>query len=272
MKRFSASLFVILSACFGQITWAQAPVAEYWPLWDKSNEANSSSIDHSRWDGILREYVVAEPASGIINFRYGDFDDNAREELEGYISDLKGIDPRDYSRLEQKAYWMNLYNALSVEAVLENFDVLKESGFAQPLPEEVWSKQRVKIARQKLSLNDIEHRILRPIWKDHRILFGLNCATRDCPNLSVHAYTSSNIRDQLVAAGNRFINENSGVIYENGVLHASRLFQEYMSDFAADEKTLRKVFAHYATDMKALYMLGYSGQINYTTDSRLNMP
>jgi hypothetical protein len=62
------------------------------------------------------------------------------------------------------------------------------------------------------------------------------------------------------------------VVYADGVLSASRLFQDYLTDFAADEKTLTKVFAHYAQDMKALYLLGYSGTINYTRDSRLNMP
>lgn len=249
-----------------------APQAEYWSLWDKSNEANVNVIDHSLWDSLLARYAVAEDEEGIVTFRYGDMDAQAHKQLDQYIDKLEHIEPRSYPKLEQKAFWMNLYNALTVQAVTENFSALKKVDFSEPLAPEVWSQKRVKIAGEKLSLNDIQHRILRPIWKDHRVLFGLNCATRDCPNLSPRAYTALNIKDQLSAAGQRFINNNTGLVYSNGVLHASRLFSEYMTDFAADEKTLTKVFAHYARDMKALYVLGYTGVIDFTTDSRLNMP
>jgi len=274
MSGFKSVFFCILLplALFAGSSVLAAPQSEYWPIWDKSNENNLGAIDHSRWDGILGTYAVSEEEQGIINFRYADMDTQARKQLDGYIGSLEAIDPRDYSKLEQKAFWMNLYNALSVQAVLENFAELQSAGFAQSMAPDVWSKKRVKVAREKLSLNDIQHRILRPIWKDHRILFGLNCATRDCPNLSPRAYTADNIKEQLADAGQRFINKNAGVLYSNGVLHASRLFQEYMTDFAADEKTLTKVFAHYAVDMKALYVLGYTGGIDFTTDSRLNMP
>jgi len=271
VKKISMCVTVIVSVALAQ--WAAAaPVAEYWAMWDASNETNGKRIDHSPWDNLLSSYTVVEPESGIVYVRYGDFDSAAQKSLKSYIDDLARIDPRGYPKLEQKAYWMNLYNALSVQAVLENFDDLKAEGFSQRLDAKVLDKDRVRIAKEKLSLNDIEHRILRPIWKDHRILFGLNCATHDCPNLSAKAYTADNIKELLAAAGKRFINEDAGVIYSDGVLYASRLFQDYLADFAVDERMLKKVFAHYSQDMKALYMLGYQGEISYVTDSRLNMP
>ncbi|MCK9503399.1 MAG: DUF547 domain-containing protein [Porticoccaceae bacterium] len=270
-KKLLLSLLLPL-LLLGSHSVVAAPQAEYWSLWDKSNESNQDVIDHSLWDGLLASYAVAEEDEGIVTFRYGDMNVQAHKQLAQYIDNLEQIDPRIYSSLEQKAFWMNLYNALTVQAVTENLQTLKKADFAQPLAPEVWSEKRVKIASEKLSLNDIQHRILRPIWKDHRVLFGLNCATRDCPNLSPRAYTALNIKSQLSEAGQRFINTNAGLLYSNGVLHASRLFKEYMADFAADEKTLTKVFAHYARDMKALYVLGYTGTIDFTTDSRLNMP
>lgn len=271
VKRISLCITAVISVMFAQWTLA-APVAEYWAMWDASNESNAKQVDHSPWDNLLGSYTVIEPESGIVYVRYGDFDTAAQKNLRNYIEGLAKIDPRGYSKLEQKAYWMNLYNALSVQAVLENFDTLKAAGFSERLDTRVLDKDRVKVAKEKLSLNDIEHRILRPIWKDHRVLFGLNCATHDCPNLSARAYTADNIKELLAAAGKRFINENSGVVYTDGVLYASRLFQDYLADFATDERMLRKVFAHYSQDMKALYMLGYKGDITYVTDSRLNMP
>jgi len=271
IKKISLCITAVISLMLAQ--WVMAgPAAEYWAMWDASDEGNAETIDHSAWDNLLRSYTVVEPASGIVYVRYGDFDAAAQKTLKRYIDDLAKIDPRAYPKLEQKAYWMNLYNALSVQAVLENFDALKAAGFSQRLDGSVLDQDRVKIAKEKLSLNDIEHRILRPIWKDHRILFGLNCATHDCPNLAAQAYTADNIKELLAAAGKRFINEDTGVVYSDGVLYASRLFQDYLADFAADERMLRKVFAHYSQDMKALYMLGYNGEITYVTDSRLNMP
>ena len=196
MNKIHSYLVAIVLGCVAQVVSA-TPTAEYWAMWDVGNDVNTNTIDHGQWDSMLKRFTVSEPTSGVVDFRYGDIDKDARKELNNYIRHLEKIDPREYSRLEQKAYWMNLYNALSVQAVLENFDDLKASGFTQRLDKDVWDKDRIKIAREKLSLNDIEHRILRPIWKDHRVLFGLNCTTRDCPNLSADAYTAATIKDQL---------------------------------------------------------------------------
>ena len=248
-----------------------APAPEYWAYWDVSDERNSEVIDHSAWDSILQKYAVLDPQTGIVSFSYGKLSRDDRKSLDRYVDKMEDLDPREYSRLEQKAYWMNLYNALTIQAVEENYKELSKSQFQHSLDAKARDKKRVKIERKKLSLNDIEHRILRPIYRDHRVLFGLNRTTRDCPNLPNRAFTASNIKTQLKAAGRRFINNNIGLRYADGVLSASWLFEEYMTDFADDKKTLQKVFAHYAQDMKALYVLGYTGTIQYMRDPRLNI-
>lgn len=271
MKKAVRCLISVIAVFVSAPLWA-GPLAEYWSYWDASNESNTTTIDHSAWDSILQRYAVEVPESGVSGFRYADMDRDSRHQLEAYVDWMADIDPRDYPRLEQKAYWMNLYNALSVEAVLEDLNSLESDGMSVDEKSKLWNESRVKVAGEQLSLNDIENRILRPIWKDHRIHFGLNRATRDCPNLTLKAFTAGNIKEQLVASGNRFINQDSGVIYRDGVLSASRLFKDYMGDFADSEKSLKKVFAHYSRDMKALYMLGYRGEINYVSDTRLNMP
>jgi len=239
-------------------------------FWSQSREANAAQVNHQLWDDLLVRFSALDAANGVVGFDYKGLKKEDIKQLDKYISTLEKTDPREFSRAEQKAYWMNLYNALSIQAVLENMRSLEAEGFSRPLPAAAWDKPRVKIARQKLSLNDISNRILRPIWHDHRVLFGLNCATRDCPNFAPRAYTANTLKTQLKEAGSRFIDKGTGVQYENGILHASRLFKDYLSDFAKDEKTLKKVFAHYARDMKALYFLGYSGTIHYRKDSRLN--
>lgn len=238
-------------------------------FWHKENEHSHAVIDHSAWDQLLTLYVVESPDSAIRKFRYRDMDKSATKTLDGYLKQLQKIDPREFGKAEQLAYWMNLYNALSVQQILP-YVTGKED--IQPLPATLWTAKRVTVAKQKLSLRDIEQDILRPIWKDHRIHFGLNCASMDCPNMDSRAYTGATIREQLRNSGMRFVNDDSGVLYADGKLTVSRIFDIYQQDFAPDTKTLLKVFAHYAVDKKALYLLGYQGELFYSQDLRLNSP
>lgn len=264
-------LGAILILVFGQILHA-APGQDYWGYWDRSDESNYRRIDHGAWDALLEDYVVTGNASGVNRFRYDAMDARDRARLDDYIAYLAARDPREFRRNEQLAYWMNLYNAVSVQAVVERMPVGKGDIGESALPLSLWREKRIEVAGERLSLDDIEHRILRPIWRDHRVLFGLNCATLDCPNMQPSAYTGATVASQLSAAGRAFVNGDKGVHYDRGQLKASRLFQVYRSDFAGDDKGLIRLFAHYASDMKALYLLGFQGAIQYRQDLRLNMP
>jgi uncharacterized protein DUF547 len=250
-----------------------APNSDYWAFWDKSNDTNYSQIDHSDLSFILGTYVVTDHPSGINRFRYGMVSKGHKKRLKQYIASQQKIDPRDYSRAEQKIYWLNLYNALTINLVLENYpidsirDISVKSRSKGP-----WDAPLVKVARKKLSLNDIEHRILRPIWNDFKIHFGLVCASLGCPNIQATAFTVANSKKLLKQSGREFVNHRRGLQLEKGKLQVSSLFDWYKSDFAPDQKTLLKIFAHYADDRKALYLLGFNGDISYNYDWRLNSP
>lgn len=245
-----------------------APKPSYWAFWDRSNSANFKTIDHSELSFLLGTYVISDHPSGINRFRYGSVSKGHKQQLEDYIAALQKIDPRNYSRDEQKVYWLNLYNALTINLVIDNYpvDSIKDIG------RDPWDKPLAKVAGQKLSLNDIEHRILRPIWKDFKIHFGLVCASLGCPNVQPVAFTVANSRELLKKSGRDFLNHKRGLQLEKGHLQASSLFDWYGSDFASDQKTLLKIFAHYSDDRKALYLLGFSGNINYNYDWRINAP
>ncbi len=248
------------------------PKPEYWSFWDRAAENNFGHIDQSDWNSILKTYVVTQHSSGINRFRYADVSKEDRKRLSAYIRSVTKIDPREYRRDEQKAYWLNLYNALAVQLVLDHYPVdsiqnIGGKGSAGP-----WGEKLVTVADEKLSMNDIEHRILRPIWQDHKIHFGLACASLGCPSLLPEAFTAANVNDLLRGAGRDFINSRRGVLLENGKLKASQMFSWYQEDFAKSETSLLKVFAHYADDRQALYLLGFSGKIDYGYDWRLNAP
>ena len=266
-------MLVIATLLLGGTVALAVPKADYWAYWDKSDDTNYSQIDHSELSFILSTYVITNHPSGINRFRYGMISKGHKKRLKQYIYSQQKIDPRDYSRAEQKVYWLNLYNALTINLVIDNYpvasirDISIKSRSAGP-----WDTPLVKVARKKLSLNDIEHRILRPIWKDFKIHFGLVCASLGCPNIQPAAFTVTNSKKLLKQSGRDFVNHRRGLELKKGNLQVSSLFDWYGSDFADNQKTLLKIFAHYADDRKALYLLGFSGDISYNYDWRLNAP
>ena len=132
-------------------------------------------------------------------------------------------------------------------------------------------KKLVKVAGVKLSLKDIENRILRPIWQDRKVLFALSCGALGCPNIQPQAYTSANSKQLLNRSVREFINHPRGLVVDRQSLQASKLFDWYAEDFGSQKKMI-KFFAHYAEDNKALYLLGFKGTIAYCYDSRINAP
>ena len=174
-----------------------APPPEKWALWDQIEVDSTATIDHSLWQAVLEKYVVESP-DGINRFSYGAVAGEGREQLTGYLRAMAAIDPRDYNAAEQQAYWINLYNALTIDVVLKypsKGSILRmgERFFAVG----PWDDEVIEVAGEDLTLNDIEHRILRPIFKDHRVHYAVNCASIGCPNLSnCLLYTSPSPRDR----------------------------------------------------------------------------
>jgi hypothetical protein len=272
MLRLAKARFYMHGLLLVSCSALTAQSANYWAHWDQSNESNFASVNHSELDFVLRTYVVTNHPSGINRFRYGMVSAGHKERLENYITSIANLDPRDYSRAEQKVYWINLYNALTINLVLDNYPLDSIRDIAGSSKSGPWDVGLVSVAGKSLSLDDIEHRILRPIWRDHKIHFALVCASLGCPSIQPVAFTRANNRKLLAKAGRDFVNHRRGLHFEKGQLQVSRIFDWYEKDFAADQKTLLKVFAHYVEDRKALYLLGFNGEIQYNYDWRINAP
>ena len=238
--------------------------SQSWQIWNKSDESNRAIIDHSPFDGFLKTYVVTNHPSGINRFRYGDVSRRDSRKLDAYIKQLSSLDPRAYPKREQKAYWLNLYNALTIQSLLKKYPGNRlDTRRLNP---------RIRVAGVKLTRSDIGDRILRPLWHDHKIIFGLSCASMGCPAIQDSAFTSANMNRLLKQSAREFINHPRGLRVSRKELRVSRVFDWYRVDFGADDKRLLKLFAHYAEDTKALYILGFSGEIQYDYDARLNSP
>ncbi|MEA3277310.1 MAG: DUF547 domain-containing protein, partial [Pseudomonadota bacterium] len=115
-----------------------------------------------------------------------------------------------------------------------------------------WGKKLVTVEGVALSLNDIEHRILRPLWDDPRIHYGLNCAAVGCPNLVRNAYRGTSVDRQLDAGARRFVNSPRGVWFDNGRLGVSSIYAWFKEDFGGEDAHILAHLKSYADpDLKA---------------------
>ena len=155
----------------------------------------------------------------------------------------------NYNRAEQKAYWINLYNAATVDVIVARFplksirDINISPGLLARGP---WGAKLFSVEGERLSLDDIEHRILRPIWKDNRVHYALNCASLGCPNLQPEAFTADNTETLLERGALDFINHPRGVAIQKGRLQVSSIYVWFQEDFGGDAEGLMEHWQKYA--------------------------
>lgn len=239
-----------------------APKSELWDFWNKSNEANTQEVSHQAWQQLLDRYLSQQGMHTL--FDYANVEISDREKLQTYINQLARLDPRTLNKQQQYAYWINLYNALTVNIILEHYPVssiTKIGGWFRFGP---WNLPLLEIASQKLTLNDIEHRILRPIWQDPRIHYVVNCASLGCPNLQSEAFTAQNIDRLLEKSTHEFINSEKGAKITKDQLILSAIYQWYADDFGSQAELM----AHLSLYRPELTT--YRGTIRYEYDWRLN--
>ena len=149
------------------------------------NSASTVRVDHRRWGRFLAAYV-RPGENGLNRVAYGSVTAEGRADLGAYLDSLAAVPVSTLSRPEQMAFWINLYNALTVRVVLDHYPVgsIREIDISPGLfSNGPWRAELTTVEGEPLSLDDIEHRILRPIWRDPRIHYALNCASLGCPNL-----------------------------------------------------------------------------------------
>jgi hypothetical protein len=250
-----------------------APKAELWARWQKHDPASTQKIDHSPWDRFLKQYVVAPHPSGINRVRYQALTPEDLKSLRDYLQSMQSLAISSFNRAEQKAYWINLYNAFTVDLILSRFPVasIRDINISPGLlARGPWGAKLLTVESEKLSLDDIEHRILRPIWKDNRVHYAVNCASLGCPNLQPVAYTSGNTEALLEQGAREFINHPRGVAIDKGRLQVSSIYIWFQEDFGGDAEDLMEHWQKYANPGLAEALEKYSGGLAHDYDWRLN--
>ena len=234
---------VVFCTGFGSGERLFAPSSDLWEWWRAHDNANKASIDHTAWDVLLKRYVVPGKA-GITLFTYRAVTGDDRKSLADYVASLAAVPISKFGRPEQLAYWINFYNALTVKVVLDHYPVksIREIDISTGLfTDGPWDKKLVSVESAAISLNDIEHRILRPIWRDNRIHYAVNCASIGCPNLQARAFTGSDMDPMLNKGAQEFVNSPRGVSLKDGLVTVSKIYDWFYVDFGESDDD---VFLH----------------------------
>ncbi|MBL7993916.1 DUF547 domain-containing protein [bacterium] len=199
----------------------------------------ASQVSHVSWTAILKKNVSA---SGNVDYRELLKD---RTALDAYLQLLSVNPPKDnWTVNEQKAYWINAYNAFTIKLILQNYPVksIKSIGgfFKSP-----WDVEFINIDGTAYTLNHIEHEILRKEFDDPRIHFAIVCASRSCPNLRNEAFDASRLDTQLDEQATAFINDISKNKIFTDEIEISKIFDWFKNDFTAN-KTLIEFLNKYS--------------------------
>lgn len=253
------SLFIFQSANI-----YAAPDSKLVPFWNDHEESSLMKIDHSVWGAILQRYVDNNHPSGINRFNYAAMSKGDKRSLENYLDYLQQLEPRQYNLKQQKAYWLNFYNAAVVNKIIDSYPLSSSRGLG-------WGARSFEVVFQKVSLNTIEHGILRPIFKDPRILFALNAGSLSSGNILKQPFTAANTEQLLDQIMIDYINHPRGALIENKRLRTSKIFQWYIDDFGGNKTAVRSYMRRYASEeLKA--KIDLTKGLSYDYDWTLNQP
>ena len=225
------------------------PTKDLWVRWTEHHPSSTDTINHIPWDRFVRQHVRVDTDDGVHRMDYRSVSEVFKKTLSRYLQYLASLPISNYNKNEQFAYWVNVYNALTVKVILDHYpvesirDIDLSSGWFSSGP---WDKKLLTIEDVEVSLNDIEHRILRPIWKDPRIHYVVNCASVGCPNLQRKALTAQTAEALLEDAARSYINDPRGVeITEDGVVLSS-IYYWFAEDFGDTQDALWEHLLAYA--------------------------
>ena len=263
--------FFLFLATFFQQPLQAAPESRLWPAWLESADTETLKPDHDYWQQFLARHLSSS-SDGLNLLDYA----SAAKELQAlnqYMVNLQAIPVSKLTRPQQLAFWINLYNAATVATILEHYpvqtirDIDTSPGLFADGP---WGDKILSIEGLELSLDDIEHRILRPIWKDNRLHYALNCASVGCPNLQPQAFTEANTEELLESAASDYINHPRGAKVLDGKLRVSSIYKWFQMDFENSENGVIAHLKRYAKPPLSNKLDGIDGIDDYAYDWSLN--
>lgn len=227
MKHLNLIIFTlsIITSCFCLKTTAQNTSIVEKGFHQELSKRTFKNV-HELWDELLQKHVSSD---GIVN--YNSFK-TEHEKLLDYIYVLSLLKSHDSFQTlpnkEQLAFWINAYNALTVDLIIRNYPIKSIKDIKDPWNQRLWKRVGIKY-----NLEEIEHEILRKM-NEPRIHFAIVCASYSCPKLKNIAYTANRLETQLTNATKGFLaDKNRNEISENN-LKLSKIFKWFVKDFTVN--------------------------------------
>ena len=206
------------------------------------------AADHQLWTLIVAKYVDDD---GRVAYRQLQADD--RPILSKYLASLGEARIDGFPEKEQLAFWINAYNAMIVEGILEGYSA--ESFFTRL---RFFKSYKQMIVGEERTPEDIEHGIIRPRFQDPRTHFALVCASSSCPKLRQEAYVGDRLDEQLDNQVRRFLSDPSRnrIDPTTGTVELSQIFKWFKEDFTRNGRSLADFLAPYLTSAQVQLLRG----------------
>ncbi len=209
--------------------------------------------NHQVWDKLLAKYVTV---AGNVDY---DGLKSQHKIIKSYIKSLQELPPTaNWDKNEELAYWINLYNALTVNLILDKYPI---KSIMDINGGKAWDLEVIQINGKSYSLNDIEHNTIRKKFKEPRIHFAVNCAAASCPKLLNGAFLPAKIEQQLDKQARYFINNTNKNKISSSTTELSQIFNWYGSDFGDIKKYINKYHKDFNSENTVSY-LEYDWKLN----------
>ncbi len=224
-------------------------------------EVKTDSFDHSyaTYNSLLNRYVINARVNyeGFIN---------SRAKFETFLRTLGSVDENvfeSWTEEQRLAFWINAYNAFTIKAIMDHYPIKRSFTlvgiFYAPSDsilqiKGVWTKLQFRALGNMVTLDEIEHQILRKKFNEPRIHMAINCASISCPDLRNEAYTPEKLEEQLADASINFINNPDKGVYVNeqsGKVKLSKIFKWFGDDFINNYGS-KKLFNNYSLKENAV--------------------
>ncbi len=249
MRSSAAAVLLLLSAACGGAPKAAPIGGNVGAVVSRGIAEGRGKFDHGIWDELVSRFQVR-------NGRRFDYAGLRKEQdrFDAYLDSLARVDLASLEGVELEALFINAYNAFTIRSVLEHVspDGRYEIASIRDI-DDVFGRNVHVVGGFHLSLDDIEHGILRPTFRDPRIHFAVNCASLSCPPVPVHAFTGAELDERLEAAARNALSNPDYATVEGGDLLLTKILDWYGSDFVnpdyhGAEKTVPAFVRKYASD------------------------
>lgn len=221
-----------------------------------ANVDGDAVFDHSIFSRLLSEHVDGE---GRVDYAALGTES---DDLDGYIASLAEAPLERMGRDERLAFLIDAYNAFTLRLILDHYPI--DSIKSIPADQR-WDAVRWKLPQGTVSLNQIEHELIRPNFREPRVHFALVCAAVGCPILRREAYTGARLEEQLEDQARSTNTSDRWVRYRKGdeTIRLTRLYDWYGSDFEQVASSVLGFVARYRDDLATDLAAGHEPRIRF---------